>query len=138
MKRSKAKALGALIIGSFRGYKVVGVNPDEMGIGPAVAIPPACEAVGITPQDVDVYEINEAFASQAAYCVKKLNIDWEKVNPNGGAIALGHPLGMTGARQVATLLAELHRTKKKVGCVSMCIGTGMGMAAIIEAEGDSF
>jgi acetyl-CoA acyltransferase 1 len=138
MKRSKAKALGAPIIGSFRGYKVVGVNPDEMGIGPAVAIPPACEAVGITPQDVDVYEINEAFASQAAYCVKKLNIDWEKVNPNGGAIALGHPLGMTGARQVATLLAELHRTKKKVGCVSMCIGTGMGMAAIIEAEGDSF
>ena len=82
MKRSKAKALRAPIIGSFRGYKVVGVNPDEMGIGPAVAIPPACEAVGITPQDVDVYEINEAFASQAAYCVKKLNIDWEKVNPN--------------------------------------------------------
>ena len=138
MKRSKAMELGIPIIGAFRGYKVVGVKPDEMGVGPAFAIPPVCQSLGITPQDVDVYEINEAFASQAAYCVKKLGIDWKKVNPNGGAIALGHPLGCTGARQVATLLNELHRTKKKIGCVSMCIGTGMGMAAIIEAEGDSF
>ncbi len=134
MRRSKAEELGLSIIGVFRGYKVVGVKPDEMGIGPAVAIPAVLEQTDLTLDDVDIYEINEAFASQAGYCVRKLGIDWEKVNPNGGAIALGHPLGMTGARQVATLLHELHRTQKTVGCVSMCIGTGMGMAAIFEAQ----
>ena len=126
------------MIGVFRGYKVVGVKPDEMGVGPAFAIPPVCAALGITPKDVDIFEINEAFASQAVYCCKKLGLDMQKVNPNGGAIALGHPLGATGARQVATLLNELHRTHGKIGCVSMCIGTGMGMAAIFEAEGQRF
>jgi len=134
MKRDKALRLGLPVIGSFRGFKVVGVEPDEMGVGPAVAIPAVLRDANISAEMVDVYEINEAFASQAAYCVKKLDIPMEKVNPMGGAIALGHPLGCTGARQVATLLNQLHRTKGKVGVVSMCIGTGMGAAAIIEAE----
>jgi len=138
MRRSKAKEIGAPIIGVFRGYSCVGVQPDEMGVGPAVAIPAVCKQAGISVADVDIYEINEAFASQAAYCVKKLGIPMEKVNPKGGAIALGHPLGATGARQIATLMSELHRTKKKVGCLSMCIGTGMGAAGLFEAEGDKY
>jgi acetyl-CoA acyltransferase 1 len=84
--------------------------------------------------DIDIYEINEAFATQALYCVRELGIDPKKVNPKGGAIALGHPLGCTGARQVATLMPELKRTKGKLGVISMCIGTGMGAAAVIESE----
>jgi len=105
-----------------------------MGIGPAVAIPKVLEKCGLTVNDVDIFEINEAFASQATYCIDTLNIPLEKVNPKGGAIALGHPLGCTGARQIATLMPELKRTGKKIGCISMCIGTGMGAAGIIEAE----
>jgi acetyl-CoA acyltransferase 1 len=89
---------------------------------------------GLRIEDVDIYEINEAFASQAVYCVEKLGIPLQKVNPKGGAIALGHPLGCTGARQIATLLPELKRQGKKVGVVSMCIGTGMGAAAVVERE----
>ena len=105
-----------------------------MGIGPAVAIPVVLKAAGLTKEDIDIYEINEAFASQAVYCVKRLGIPMDKVNPNGGAIALGHPLGMTGARMVASLMAELERTNKRLGVVSMCIGTGMGAAAVFERE----
>lgn len=134
MRRSKAQEIGAPIIGAFRGFKVTGVMPDEMGVGPAAAIPALLEDTQLSLKDIDIYEINEAFASQATYCVKKLGIDMSKVNPNGGAIALGHPLGCTGARQVGTLLNELHRTKKKTGVVSMCIGTGMGAAGLFEAE----
>ena len=134
MRRSKANELGLKPIGVFRGYRVVGVKPDEMGVGPAEAIPAVLDSVGVSKDDIDIYEINEAFAAQAAYCVKKIGIPMSKVNPNGGAIALGHPLGCTGARQIATLLNELHRTDKKLGVVSMCIGTGMGAAAVIEAE----
>jgi acetyl-CoA acyltransferase 1 len=134
MKRSKAVELGLPILGAYRGYQVVGVQPDEMGVGPAVAIPAVLKECGLTTNDIDVFEINEAFASQAAYCIKKLGIPMEKVNPNGGAIALGHPLGCTGARQVATLFNELHRQKKPLGVISMCIGTGMGAAAVFEAE----
>lgn len=134
LKRSKANELGLPIIGAYRGYQVVGVMPDEMGVGPAVAIPAVLKECGLSTDDIDVYEINEAFASQAAYCVQKLGIPMEKVNPNGGAIALGHPLGCTGARQVATLFNELHAKNKKLGVISMCIGTGMGAAAVFEAE----
>lgn len=134
MKRSKAEALGLPIMGAYRGFQVVGVQPDEMGVGPAVAIPAVLKECGLSTNDVDVYEINEAFASQATYCVKKLGIPAEKVNPNGGAIALGHPLACTGARQVATLFNELQAQKKKIGVISMCIGTGMGAAACFEAE----
>jgi len=134
MRRSKAEQLGVKPIGVYRGSKVCGCEPDEMGVGPAVAIPMALDAAGLTISDIDVFEINEAFAAQAVYCVKKLGVPEEKLNPNGGAIALGHPLGATGARQVATLLNQLNRTGKKLGVVSMCIGTGMGMAAVFEAE----
>ena len=134
MRRSEATKLGMPVIGVMRSYKVVGCEPDEMGVGPAVAIPAALEACGLTVADIDVYEINEAFAAQAVYCVKKLGVPMAKVNPLGGAIALGHPLGCTGARQIGTLLHQLRRTGQKTGVVSMCIGTGMGAAAVFEAE----
>lgn len=105
-----------------------------MGIGPAYAIPLALKRAGVSKDEIDIYEINEAFATQALYCVRELKIDEKKVNPKGGAIALGHPLGCTGARMIATLLPELKRTNGKLGVVSMCIGTGMGAAAVIELE----
>ncbi|KXS11708.1 3-ketoacyl-CoA thiolase peroxisomal A precursor [Gonapodya prolifera JEL478] len=134
MRRSTAEKLKLPIKGKLVTFAVVGVPPRVMGIGPAYAIPIALHKAGITKNQVDVFEINEAFASQAVYCIKKLGLDPVKVNPKGGAIAFGHPLGTTGARQVATLLTELKRTGKKVGVTSMCIGTGMGAAAVFEAE----
>jgi acetyl-CoA acyltransferase 1 len=136
MRRSKAEELGLAdsIIGKWAGTVVVGCHPDEMGIGPALAIPKLMNYTGIDIADVGIWEINEAFASQAVYCVQKLGIDQEKVNPKGGAIALGHPLGATGARQLATLLPELKRQGQELGVVSMCIGTGMGMASLIVRE----
>ncbi|NP_001187475.1 3-ketoacyl-CoA thiolase, peroxisomal [Ictalurus punctatus] len=135
-RRSAVEALGLPVLGILRGGAVVGVPPDVMGIGPAYAIPAALEKAGLTVNDVDVFEINEAFASQAVYCVEKLGIPMEKVNPSGGAIALGHPLGCTGARQVVTLLNELKRRGRRAyGVVSMCIGTGMGAAAVFEYPG---
>jgi len=133
-RRSKAEELGLKVRAIYRSAKVVGCSPDIMGIGPAVAIPVALKDCGLSVADVDVFEINEAFAAQAIYCVKELGVPEGKLNPNGGAIALGHPLGATGARMVATLLNELETDNKKVGVVSMCIGTGMGMAAVIERE----
>ena len=133
-KRSVAESLGLPIKGRILGYSVVGVSPDIMGIGPAVAIPKALEKSGLKTEDIDVYEINEAFASQALYCVKHLGIPEEKVNPRGGAIALGHPLGATGARQIVTLFNELEKIDKKYGVVSMCVGTGMGAAGVFERE----
>lgn len=132
MRRDTARKLGLMPLGTFRSYAVVGVPPEVMGIGPAFAIPEALKKAGLKIEDIDIFEINEAFASQATYCVKELGIPKEKLNPNGGAIALGHPLGCTGARQVATLLNELRRTNGRYGVVSMCIGTGMGACAVIE------
>lgn len=135
-RRSVVEALGLPVLGVLRASAVVGVPPDLMGIGPAFAIPAALQQAGLTVADIDVFEINEAFASQAVYCVEKLGIPLEKVNPNGGAIALGHPLGCTGARQVVTLLNELKRRGRRAyGVVSMCIGTGMGAAAVFEYPG---
>ncbi|KAF7246019.1 3-ketoacyl-CoA thiolase A, peroxisomal [Varanus komodoensis] len=135
-RRSKASQLGLPILGVLKSYAVVGVPPDVMGIGPAYAIPAALEKAGLTVNDIDIFEINEAFASQAVYCMEKLGIPLEKVNPLGGAIALGHPLGCTGTRQVVTLLSELKRRGKRgYGVVSMCIGTGMGAAAVFEYPG---
>ncbi|KAM4595204.1 3-ketoacyl-CoA thiolase, peroxisomal [Fundulus diaphanus] len=135
-RRSAVEVLGLPVLGVLRGSAVVGVPPDLMGIGPAVAIPAALRQAGLSVDDVDVFEINEAFASQAVYCVEKLGIPLEKVNPNGGAVALGHPLGCTGARQVVTLLHELRRRGRRAyGVVSMCIGTGMGAAAVFEFPG---
>lgn len=136
-RRSKAEELGLPILGVLRSYAVVGVPPDIMGIGPAYAIPVALQKAGLTVDDVDIFEINEAFASQAVYCVEKLKLPLEKVNPLGGAVALGHPLGCTGARQVITLLNELKRRGKRAyGVVSMCMGTGMGAAAVFEYPGN--
>ncbi|KAM6977271.1 3-ketoacyl-CoA thiolase, peroxisomal [Aplochiton taeniatus] len=135
-RRSVVEASGLPVLGVLRASAVVGVPPDVMGIGPAYAIPAALKQAGLTVADIDVFEINEAFASQAVYCVEKLGIPLEKVNPNGGAIALGHPLGCTGARQVVTLLNELKRRGRRAyGVVSMCIGTGMGAAAVFEYPG---
>ncbi|CAJ1954190.1 unnamed protein product [Cylindrotheca closterium] len=134
MTRSQAEKRGLAILGVWRGYAVKAVEPRVMGIGPAVAIPEVLKQCHLTLQDIDIFEINEAFASQASWCIDVLGIAPEKVNPNGGAIALGHPLGCTGARQIATLLNELHRTKQRYGVVSMCIGTGMGAAAVLEVE----
>ncbi|KAI7878195.1 thiolase [Lichtheimia hyalospora FSU 10163] len=134
MKRKTAQKYGLPIVGKYITSAVVGVPPRIMGVGPAFAIPVAVERAGIKLEDVDIYEINEAFASQAVYSVEKLGVPFEKVNPKGGAIAFGHPLGCTGARQIATLLPELKRQGKKIGVTSMCIGTGMGMAAVFESE----
>ncbi|KAJ5388050.1 hypothetical protein N7509_010591 [Penicillium cosmopolitanum] len=134
MKRSTAERLGQKIIGKYVSASVVGVKPLLMGVGPWASIPLALEKAGITKDDVDIYEINEAFASQCVWCVNELGLPQEKINPKGGAIAFGHPLGCTGSRQVSTLLTELHRTNKKVGVTSMCVGTGMGMAAVWVAE----
>ncbi|CAI7593896.1 unnamed protein product [Penicillium glandicola] len=132
MRRSTAEELG--LSGSIKARwvasAVAGCAPDEMGVGPAVAIPKLLQTVGVEVADVGVWEINEAFASQALYSVRKLGIDQAKVNPNGGAIAIGHPLGATGARQLATLLPELERSGQEIGVISMCIGTGMGMAGM--------
>lgn len=134
MKRSLAMKKGLPILGVFRSFSVVGVDPAVMGIGPAVAIPAAVKSAGLKLDDIDLFEINEAFASQFVYCCKKLKLDREKVNVNGGAIALGHPLGATGARCVATLLHEMKRRGKgcRFGVISMCIGSGMGAAAVLE------
>mmetsp|Transcript_179 Transcript_179/g.717 ORF Transcript_179/g.717 Transcript_179/m.717 type:complete len:409 (-) Transcript_179:95-1321(-) len=134
MKRSEAQRRGLPILGTFRSFSAVGVDPSIMGIGPAVAIPEAVKAAGLQTSDIDLFEINEAFASQAFYSCKKLGLDLGRVNVNGGAIALGHPLGCTGARCTATLLHEMRKRGSKYGVVSMCIGSGMGAAAVFERE----
>ncbi|KAM4117112.1 hypothetical protein ACB094_02G100500 [Castanea mollissima] len=138
MKRSIAVQKGLPILGVFRTFAAVGVDPAIMGVGPAAAIPAAVKAAGLELDDIDLFEINEAFASQFVYCRNKLELDPEKVNVNGGAIALGHPLGATGARCVATLLHEMKRRGKdcRFGVISMCIGSGMGAAAVFE-RGDA-
>jgi acetyl-CoA acyltransferase 1 len=135
MSREEAVRRHLPIMGVFRSFAVEGVPPKVMGIGPVYAIPSALEKASLSVDDIDVYEINEAFASQAHYSVQTLKLDPSKVNPNGGAIALGHPLGCTGARLVVSLLHEMRRENKKRGVVSMCIGTGMGAAAVFEVDG---
>jgi acetyl-CoA acyltransferase len=116
----------------FAGYSVAGVPPRIMGIGPVAAIPKACKLAGIEPRQIERIELNEAFAAQALAVVRSLNLEAQKINPTGGAIALGHPLGATGAKLTATLLHGMHRDRQKWGLVSMCIGTGMGAAGIFE------
>jgi len=134
MKRSKAIELGQPILAKFCGATVAGVAPRIMGIGPSVAIPKLLSKFNLTKDDIDIVEINEAFASMAVYCMNVLGLDHAKLNPRGGAIALGHPLGATGARQICTILSEARRTKKKVCLTSMCIGTGQGMAGLFVNE----
>jgi acetyl-CoA acyltransferase len=129
MSRDRAEATGVEPLAELVGYAVAGVHPDEMGIGPSVAIPKVLEQTGLTLDDIGLIELNEAFASQALYCMRELDLDPEIVNVNGGAIALGHPLGCTGAKLTATLLHEMRRREVEHGIVSMCIGGGMGAAA---------
>ncbi|KAJ5897430.1 hypothetical protein N7504_007718 [Penicillium tannophilum] len=133
-RRSWADARGLEPIARFAGTQVAGCAPDEMGIGPILAIQNLYKYLGIENKDIDIVEMNEAFASQSIYCIRELGLDMSKVNPNGGAIALGHPVGATGARQVATLLSELRRQDKEMGIVSMCASTGMGVASLFIRE----
>ncbi|KAK1140420.1 hypothetical protein N8T08_010364 [Aspergillus melleus] len=134
MKRSRAQELGQPILAKFCGATVAGLEPRIMGIGPSIAIPKILGKFGLSKDDIDIFEINEAFASMGTYCVQKLGLDEAKVNPRGGAIAIGHPLGCTGARQAVTALSELRRQNKRVAVTSMCVGTGMGMAGIFVSE----
>ncbi|TDL28475.1 3-ketoacyl-CoA thiolase [Rickenella mellea] len=132
--RDRAEREGMKILAKYVGCAVVGVEPRVMGIAPVVAIPKVLAQTGLSKEDVDVWEINEAFASQYAYCVEQLGIPLDRVNINGGSIALTHPLGMTGVRQVVTGLSQLRRQNGQILCTSMCIGSGMGAAAIFVNE----
>lgn len=132
MSAERAKEIGATPLARFVGFAVAGVRPEVMGIGPVAAIPKVLKQVGLSQDDIDLFELNEAFASQSLAVVRKLGLDPAKVNVNGGAIALGHPLGCTGAKLTATLLSELRRRKGRYGMVTMCIGGGMGAAGVFE------
>lgn len=133
MSGAKAKSLGVKPLAKFRGFAVAGVAPEYMGIGPVKAIPKVLKLTGLRLADVGLIELNEAFASQALACIKELGLNKDIVNVNGGAIALGHPLGCTGAFLTAKLLSEMQLRGVQYGMVSMCIGGGMGAAAIFEA-----
>jgi acetyl-CoA acyltransferase len=133
MSESAMKRYGLTPLGRFMGYAVAGVPPEIMGIGPVEAIPKVLNRVGLALEDVDWIELNEAFAAQSLAVIQETGLDRMRVNPLGGAIALGHPLGATGAIRVATLMHGLRRHRKKYGMVTMCIGTGMGAAGVFEA-----
>jgi len=132
MSEAKMKELGLQPIAKLVSYAVAGVPPRIMGIGPIYAIPKALEQAGLKKEDIDLFELNEAFASQSLAVIRELGLDEEKVNVNGGAIALGHPLGCTGAKLTVQVLNELKRQGKKYGMVTMCVGTGQGAAGIFE------
>ena len=133
MSEAAMKRFGATPLGRYVGYAVAGVPPDIMGIGPVKAIPKVLDRVGLGLRDIDWIELNEAFAAQSLAVIRDVGLDPARVNPLGGAIALGHPLGATGTIRVATLLHGLRRRKHKYGMVTMCIGTGMGAAGVFEA-----
>jgi len=132
MSQERAEALGAKPLARFVAYATAGCPPEEMGIGPVFAIPKALKLAGLSLADIDVIELNEAFAAQSLAVIKTLGLDPEKVNVNGGAIALGHPLGCTGAKLTASILRELERRNGRYGMVTMCVGGGMGAAGIFE------
>ncbi len=132
MSEEKVREFGISPIAKLKYYTTVGCKPDEMGVGPYYAIPELLRRSGVNIKDVGLYEINEAFASQALYCIRELGLDMKKININGGAIALGHPLGCTGAKLCATLLANMKTKGVKYGVESMCVGGGMGAAALFE------
>jgi acetyl-CoA acyltransferase len=128
----RAKALGVTPLGYFRAFAVAGVPPEIMGIGPVPAVRKLLAQAGLKVSDIDLFELNEAFAAQSVYCARELGVDPEKLNVNGGAIALGHPLGVSGSRLALTVLHELARRGGRFGVVTMCIGGGMGAAALLE------
>ncbi|MES2472324.1 MAG: acetyl-CoA C-acyltransferase [Pseudomonadota bacterium] len=132
MSGEAAAKAGIKPLGIFRGFAVAGVAPDEMGIGPVIAVPRLLSRHGLKVSDIDLWELNEAFASQTLYCMDKLGLDPEKTNVNGGAISIGHPYGMTGARLTGHLLIEGRRRGARYGVVTMCIGGGMGAAGLFE------
>jgi len=132
MSLERAQALGLKPLAYYRGFQVVGVRPEIMGVGPAVAIPKLLQKTGLTIDQIDLFELNEAFAAQAVYCARELGIPDEKLNVNGGAIALGHPLGCTGSKLTVQIVHELKRRGARYGIVSMCIGGGMGAAGLFE------
>ncbi|AXC50483.1 acetyl-CoA C-acyltransferase [Paracoccus suum] len=132
MSADRAAAQGIAPLGALRGFVVAGCEPDEMGIGPVFAVPRLLERAGLAVDDIDLWELNEAFASQVLYCQQRLGIDPAKMNVNGGSIAIGHPFGMTGARMAGHILLEGRRRKARWGVVTMCVGGGQGAAGLIE------
>ncbi|GAM14340.1 acetyl-CoA C-acetyltransferase [Mesobacillus selenatarsenatis] len=132
MDREKAESLGLKPLAKFRSFALGGVPPEIMGIGPVVAIPKALKLAGLQVSDIGVFELNEAFASQSIQVIRELGLDEDKVNVNGGAIALGHPLGTTGAKLTLTVIHEMKRRNEQFGVVTMCIGGGMGAAGVFE------
>jgi len=133
MSLEKAIALGLKPRAFFRGFTVAGCEPDEMGIGPVFSVPRLLKAKGLSVEDIDLWKLNEAFASQCLYCRDRLGIDNEKYNVNGGSIAIGHPFGMTGSRTTGHLIRELQRRNLRYGVVTMCVGGGMGASGLFEA-----
>jgi acetyl-CoA acetyltransferase family protein len=134
MSLERAKQLGVEPLGFYRGSAVAGCGPEEMGIGPVFAVPKLLKRNGLTIDDIDIIELNEAFASQLLYCKRELQIPEEKLNPMGGSISIGHPFGMTGSRMTGQLLRELKRQGKRFGIVTMCVGGGQGFASLFEAS----
>jgi acetyl-CoA acetyltransferase family protein len=132
MSSERASALGITPRLVFRGYAVAGCEPDEMGIGPVFAVPKLLKKHGLRVDDIDVWELNEAFASQLVYCRDRLGLPMERLNPNGGSISIGHPFGMTGSRLVGTIMNEMTRRGARYGVVTMCVGGGQGAAALFE------
>jgi acetyl-CoA acetyltransferase family protein len=133
MSMDRARALGIAPLLLFRGYAVAACEPDEMGIGPVYAVPKLLAKEGLRVDDIDVWELNEAFASQVIYCRDTLNIPMDRLNLNGGSIAIGHPFGMTGSRLVGTIATQMRRAGSRYGVVTMCVGGGQGAAALFEA-----
>ena len=133
MSAERANELGIEPMGIYRGTAVAGCGPEEMGIGPVFAVPKLLKRHGLTIDDIDIIELNEAFASQLLYCQRELGIDPEKLNPSGGSISIGHPFGMTGSRMTGLLLRQLKRQGKRYGIVTMCIGGGQGLASLFES-----
>jgi acetyl-CoA acetyltransferase family protein len=132
MSSTRAKQLGIEPLGIYRGTAVAGCGPEEMGIGPVFAVPKLLARHGLPLGDIDIIELNEAFASQLLYCQRELGIDNDKLNPLGGSISIGHPFGMTGSRMTGQLLRELRRQGKRYGIVTMCVGGGQGLASLFE------
>jgi acetyl-CoA acyltransferase len=133
MSRERAEALGVRPKLLFRGFAIAGCEPDEMGIGPVFAVPKLLRRHGLTVKDIDLWELNEAFAVQVVYCRDRLGLDPDRLNVNGGSVSIGHPFGMTGSRMVGTLANEMLRRKARLGVVTMCIGGGQGAAGLFEA-----